>query len=362
MSSTRKRRVFPFTSVIGQEEMKLALLLNVIDPRIGGVMIMGDRGTGKSTTIRALADLLPAIEVVEGDPYNSSLEDPDLQSNDVRERIDSGSDIQKAEKQVPMIDLPLGATEDRLCGTIDIEKALSEGVRAFEPGLLAKANRGLLYVDEVNLLDDHLVDVLLDSAASGWNTVEREGISVRHPARFVLIGSGNPEEGELRPQLLDRFGMSVEVRTVREAKLRVQVVDQRTAFDNDPESFSDSVQEKQESLQQKVVDAQNILNEVVIDEDLRLRISAVCGELDVDGLRGDIVTNRAARALAAFEGRKEVTEEDIARVVSTALRHRLRKDPLEQVDSGDRVIKAFCKVFERNESDDVSEFELATAN
>ena len=362
MSSTRKRRVFPFTSVIGQEEMKLALLLNVIDPRIGGVMIMGDRGTGKSTTIRALADLLPAIEVVEGDPYNSSLEDPDLQSNDVRERIDSGSDIQKGEKQVPMIDLPLGATEDRLCGTIDIEKALSEGVRAFEPGLLAKANRGLLYVDEVNLLDDHLVDVLLDSAASGWNTVEREGISVRHPARFVLIGSGNPEEGELRPQLLDRFGMSVEVRTVSEAKLRVQVVDQRTAFDNDPESFSDSVQEKQESLQQKVVDAQNILNEVFIDEDLRLRISAVCGELDVDGLRGDIVTNRAARALAAFEGRKEVTEEDIARVVSTALRHRLRKDPLEQVDSGDRVIKAFCKVFERNESDDVSEFELAAAN
>ncbi len=348
--------------MIGQEEMKLALLLNVIDPRIGGVMIMGDRGTGKSTTIRALADLLPAIEVVEGDPYNSSLDDPDLQSNDVRERIDSGSDIKKGEKQVPMIDLPLGATEDRLCGTIDIEKALSEGVRAFEPGLLAKANRGLLYVDEVNLLDDHLVDVLLDSAASGWNTVEREGISVRHPARFVLIGSGNPEEGELRPQLLDRFGMSVEVRTVREAKLRVQVVDQRTAFDNDPESFSDSVQEKQESLQQKVVDAQNILNEVFIDEDLRLRISAVCGELDVDGLRGDIVTNRAARALAAFEGRKEVTEEDIARVVSTALRHRLRKDPLEQVDSGDRVIKAFCKVFERNESDDVSEFELATAN
>ena len=362
MNSTRKRRVFPFTSVIGQEEMKLALLLNVIDPRIGGVMIMGDRGTGKSTTIRALADLLPAIEVVEGDPYNSSLDDPDLQSNDVREKIESGSEIQRGEKQVPMVDLPLGATEDRLCGTIDIEKALSEGVRAFEPGLLAKANRGLLYVDEVNLLDDHLVDVLLDSAASGWNTVEREGISVRHPARFVLIGSGNPEEGELRPQLLDRFGMSVEVRTVREAKLRVQVVDQRTAFDTNPESFSDSVQANQDSLQQKVVEAQNLLNEVTIDEDLRLKISAVCGELDVDGLRGDIVTNRAARALAAFEGRKEVTEEDIARVVSTALRHRLRKDPLEQVDSGDRVIKAFCKVFERNLSNDVNEFELATTN
>tara|TARA_Y100001968_G_scaffold120133_1_gene109401 strand:- start:49 stop:1095 length:1047 start_codon:yes stop_codon:yes gene_type:complete len=348
--------------VIGQEEMKLALLLNVIDPRIGGVMIMGDRGTGKSTTIRALADLLPAIEVVDGDPYNSSLEDPDLQSNDVREKIESGKEIQKGKKQVPMVDLPLGATEDRLCGTIDIEKALSEGVRAFEPGLLAKANRGLLYVDEVNLLDDHLVDVLLDSAASGWNTVEREGISIRHPARFVLIGSGNPEEGELRPQLLDRFGMSVEVRTVREAQLRVQVVDQRTAFDNNPDTFSESVQEKQDSLQKKVIAAQNLLNEVSIDEDLRLRISAVCGELDVDGLRGDIVTNRAARALAAFEGRREVTEEDIARVVSTALRHRLRKDPLEQVDSGDRVIKAFCKVFEKSESSDVSEFELATTN
>ncbi len=362
MSSIRKRRVFPFTAVIGQEEMKLALLLNVIDPRIGGVMIMGDRGTGKSTTIRALADLLPAIEVVEGDPYNSSLDDPDLQSNEVREKLEVGADIAKTEKQVPMIDLPLGATEDRLCGTIDIEKALSEGVRAFEPGLLAKANRGLLYVDEVNLLDDHLVDVLLDSAASGWNTVEREGISVRHPARFVLIGSGNPEEGELRPQLLDRFGMSVEVRTVREAKLRVQVVDQRTAFDNDPETFSDSVKENQNSLQTRVINAQNLLNDVSIDEDLRLRISAVCGELDVDGLRGDIVTNRSARALAAFEGRKEVSEGDIARVISTALRHRLRKDPLEQVDSGDRVIKAFCKIFEKSETTDLTKFELAASS
>ena len=359
MNSTKKRRVFPFTAVIGQEEMKLALLLNVIDPRIGGVMIMGDRGTGKTTTIRALADLLPAIPIVEGDPYNSSPSDPDLQSTEVRERLDSGETISTSETQVPMVDLPLGATEDRLCGTIDIEKALSEGVRAFEPGLLAKANRGLLYVDEVNLLDDHLVDVLLDSAASGWNTVEREGISVRHPARFVLIGSGNPEEGELRPQLLDRFGMSVEVCTVREAELRVKVVDQRTAFDNDPEGFSSIKQSSQDELQNKVIEAQNKLKDVNIDEDLRLRISAVCGELDVDGLRGDIVTNRASRALAAFEGRTEVLEEDIARVISCSLRHRLRKDPLEQVDSGDRVVKAFCKVFERSEESSLKDFELA---
>ena len=324
-------------------------------------MCIRDR-TGKSTTIRALADLLPDIDVVAGDPYNSSATDPDLQSSEVRERLTRNESVATEPRQVPMVDLPLGATEDRLCGTIDIEKALSEGVRAFEPGLLAKANRGLLYVDEVNLLDDHLVDVLLDSAASGWNTVEREGISVRHPARFVLIGSGNPEEGELRPQLLDRFGMSVEVRTVRNPELRVQVVDQRTAFDSDPDSFSTAVEANQNALQQRVVDAQLRLDQVSIDDDLRLRISAVCGELDVDGLRGDIVTNRAARALAAFEGRTEVSEDDVARVVSCCLRHRLRKDPLEQIDSGDRVVKVFCKVFERNESDDRSEFELALAS
>jgi len=361
VSQARSRRVFPFTAIVGQEEMKLALLLNVIDPRIGGVMIMGDRGTGKSTTIRALADLLPEIDVVAGDPYNSSPSDPDLQSAEVRQRLEHGEQLPLEKRQVPMVDLPLGATEDRLCGTIDIEKALSEGVRAFEPGLLAKANRGLLYVDEVNLLDDHLVDVLLDSAASGWNTVEREGVSVRHPARFVLIGSGNPEEGELRPQLLDRFGMSVEVRTVRDPQLRVQVVDQRTAFDDDPEGFSVQVQEIQDGLQARVVEAQQRLPQVEIDEDLRLRISAVCGELDVDGLRGDIVTNRAARALAAFEGRTEVSEDDVARVAACCLRHRLRKDPLETIDSGDRVVKVFCRVFERGEPSDRSAFQLALA-
>jgi len=355
---TKKRRVFPFTAVIGQEEMKLALLLNVIDPRIGGVMIMGDRGTGKSTTIRALADLLPAIEVVKGDPYNSSPNDPDLQSQEVLERIQGGNNLELDNKQVPMVDLPLGATEDRLCGTIDIEKALSEGIKAFEPGLLAKANRGLLYVDEVNLLDDHLVDVLLDSAASGWNTVEREGVSVRHPARFVLIGSGNPEEGELRPQLLDRFGMSVEVKTVRDADLRVKVVDQRTSFDNDPEGFTNTMNEKQSELQEKVIAAQKNLSKVKIDDDLRLNISAICGELDVDGLRGDIVTNRSAKAIAAFEGRDEVSDEDIARVITCSLRHRLRKDPLEQVDSGEKVIKAFCKVFEIDEKENLSKFKL----
>ena len=360
MSQAFQSRVFPFTAIVGQAEMKLALLLNVIDPRIGGVMIMGDRGTGKSTTIRALADLLPEIPVVAGDPYNSSPNDPDLQSSEVRERLQRGESLSEGRCQVPMVDLPLGATEDRLCGTIDIEKALSEGVRAFEPGLLAKANRGLLYVDEVNLLDDHLVDVLLDSAASGWNTVEREGVSVRHPARFVLIGSGNPEEGELRPQLLDRFGMSVEVRTVRDPEQRVQVVDQRGQFDTDPVTFLDQFQGQQQTLQQQVVAAQERLGTVQMDPDLRLKISEVCGQLEVDGLRGDIVTNRAARALAAFEGRSEVNDDDIARVMACCLRHRLRKDPLEQVDSGDRVIKVFCQVFGLN-PEDRDAFQLALA-
>ena len=360
MSQAFQSRVFPFTAIVGQAEMKLALLLNVIDPRIGGVMIMGDRGTGKSTTIRALADLLPEIPVVAGDPYNSSPNDPDLQSSEVRERLQRGESLSEGRCQVPMVDLPLGATEDRLCGTIDIEKALSEGVRAFEPGLLAKANRGLLYVDEVNLLDDHLVDVLLDSAASGWNTVEREGVSVRHPARFVLIGSGNPEEGELRPQLLDRFGMSVEVRTVRDPEQRVQVVDQRGQFDSDPVSFLTQFQGQQKGLQEKVVAAQERLGSVQMDPDLRLKISEVCGQLEVDGLRGDIVTNRAARALAAFEGRAEVNDDDVARVMACCLRHRLRKDPLEQVDSGDRGIKVFCQVFGLN-PDDRDAFQLALA-
>ncbi len=346
VSSTPTRRaVFPFTAVIGQDEMKLALMLNVIDPKIGGVMIMGDRGTGKSTTIRALADLLPEIDVVADDPFNSDPNDPEMMSDGVRDRKNNGETLPIAKAKVIMVDLPLGATEDRVCGTIDIEKALSEGVKAFEPGLLAKANRGILYVDEVNLLDDHLVDVLLDSAASGWNTVEREGISIRHPARFVLVGSGNPEEGELRPQLLDRFGMSVEVRTVRDPEQRVQVVEQRSAFDANPQDFMSQCQAEQDALQAKLLAAQQRLPNVVLDYDTRVQISQVCSELDIDGLRGDLVANRAVKALAALEGRTEATIEDLAQVIGLCLRHRLRKDPLETVDSGSKVQKTFCRVF-----------------
>jgi magnesium chelatase subunit I len=340
-----ERPVFPFTAIIGQEEMKLALILNVIDPRIGGVMIMGDRGTGKSTTIRAVADLLPAIQVVKDDPFNSAVDDFELMSETVKTAIENNQELATSYKKVPMVDLPLGATEDRVCGTIDIEKALTEGVKAFEPGLLAKANRGILYVDEVNLLDDHLVDILLDSAASGWNTVEREGISIKHPARFVLVGSGNPEEGELRPQLLDRFGMHAEIRTVRDPETRVRVVEERSNFDQNPESCLAENAEAISALKEKIVQAQEILENIKIDFELRVKISQVCGSLDVDGLRGDIVTNRAAKAYAAYNGKSEVTVDDIEKVITLCLRHRLRKDPLESIDSGDKVQNVFEEVF-----------------
>ena len=345
MPTTKKRRVFPFTAVIGQEEMKLALILNVIDPKIGGVMIMGDRGTGKSTTVRALVDLLPEIQVVVDDPFNSDPTDPELMSQEVRDRISNNETLPVISKKITMVDLPLGATEDRVCGTIDIEKALTEGVKAFEPGLLAKANRGILYVDEVNLLDDHLVDVLLDSAASGWNTVEREGISISHPARFILVGSGNPEEGELRPQLLDRFGMHAQIGTVKDPNLRVQIVEQRSIFDSAPLEFRQSYQDSQTQLANKIVEARKLLPKVELEYDFRVKISEICSELDVDGLRGDLVTNRASKALAAFEGHTIVTPDDIYRVIPLCLRHRLRKDPLESIDSGDKVRDIFKQVF-----------------
>jgi len=307
---------------------------------------MGDRGTGKSTTIRAIADLLPQIEVVKDDPFNSHKTDLDLMGNEVKLSVQKGENIETEYIKIPMVDLPLGATEDRVCGTIDIEKALTEGIKAFEPGLLAKANRGLLYVDEVNLLDDHLVDILLDSAASGWNTVEREGISIRHPARFVLVGSGNPEEGELRPQLLDRFGMHAEIRTVKDPLLRVKVVEERTSFDQTPEAWIEKYADPQQELRDRIVDAQNLLSKVELSYDLRIKISEVCSTLDVDGLRGDIVTNRAAKAYAAYDKRTKVTVDDIAQVITLCLRHRLRKDPLESIDSGDKVSKVFKEIFE----------------
>jgi magnesium chelatase subunit I len=342
---TNVRPVFPFTSIVGQEEMKLSLILNVIDPKIGGVMIMGDRGTGKSTIVRALVDLLLPIDVVANDPYNSDPYDTESMSDEVLEKLKNNQEISIIQIKTPMIDLPLGATEDRVCGTIDIEKAISEGKKAFEPGLLAQANRGILYVDEVNLLDDHLVDVLLDSAASGWNTVEREGISICHPAKFILVGSGNPEEGELRPQLLDRFGLHAQIKTVKEAPLRVKIVTERTDFEKDPKAYINKFEKEQQKLRERIINARKNLKDVKIKYELLEKISQICSELNVDGLRGDMVISRTAKALVAFENRNEVTPKDIFTVISLCLRHRLRKDPLESIDSGFKVKETFKKVF-----------------
>ena len=362
-------REFPFTAIVGQEELKLALILNIIDPKIGGLLIMGDRGTGKSTTVRALIDLLPEISVVQNDPFNRDPLDPSFNNLEVgsfQEEQEASSSTNLADEKtrsreqanktvqqkIPLLNLPLGATEDRVCGTLDIEKALTQGIKAFEPGLLAKANRGILYVDEVNLLDDHLVDILLDSAASGWNTVEREGISLSHPANFILIGSGNPEEGELRPQLLDRFGMHAEIRTVKEAPLRVKIVEQRSEFDDSPTQFLESYVNSQKQLKDKILEARELIKKVTILYTDRLKISQICSLLDIDGIRGDIVTNRASKALAAFNGRNSVNIDDILTVVSLCLRHRLRKDPLEaiEIDSGTKVKEIALQVFDQTNS------------
>lgn len=332
MGTVKNLNNFPFAAIIGQEEMKLALQLNVIDPKIGGVMIMGDRGTGKSTTIRALADLLPDITIIKNDPFNT---DPKgLEKKYETEEI-----------KIPMVELPLGATEDRVCGTINLKEILSGGSSTFEPGLLARANRGILYVDEINLLDDHLVDVLLDSAASGWNTVEREGISIKHPAKFILVGSGNPEEGELRPQLLDRFGMHAEITTIRDPELRVKIVEERMSFDQSPQTWFEKYEAEQFSIQDRIITAQNLLEKVTISQDFQLKISQVCSELQVEGLRGDIVSTRAAKALAAFETRDEVTLDDIRRTITLCLRHRLRRDPMESISSGEKVETVFDQIF-----------------
>jgi magnesium chelatase subunit I len=331
-SSLKNLTNFPFAAIVGQEEMKLALLLNVIDPKIGGVMIMGDRGTGKSTTIRALADLLPDIQIIKNDPFNT---DPKGQAEEYE--VES--------LKIPMVELPLGATEDRVCGTINLKEVLAGGDNTFEPGLLARANRGLLYVDEINLLDDHLVDVLLDSAASGWNTVEREGISIKHPAKFILIGSGNPEEGELRPQLLDRFGMHAEIRTIQDPLARVRIVEERTSFDQNPKSWFDKYETEQLKIQKSIVTAQDALSKTTISKEFQLKISQTCSELKIEGLRGDLVCTRAAKALAAFENRSEVTLEDIKTTMILCLRHRLRRDPMESINSGDKIEATFQKIF-----------------
>ncbi|MEM9731835.1 MAG: magnesium chelatase ATPase subunit I, partial [Myxococcota bacterium] len=318
---------FPFTAIVGQEELKLALEIAVVDRSIGGVLAFGDRGTGKSTAIRALARLLPPMRVVDGCAYHC---DPATDCEMCSENDRARNDV---EVPVPVVDLPLGATEDRVVGALDLEAALTRGERRFSPGLLASAHRGFLYIDEVNLLPDHLVDLLLDVAASGQNVVEREGVSVRHPARFVLIGSGNPEEGELRPQLLDRFGLSLEVRTPVDTATRVEVVKRRLEYDRDPDAFVDRFAHEEKTLMRRLSDARARLSEVAVSDGIVERASLLCQALDTDGLRGELTLIRAGRAAASLDGCREVTDRDLARVAPLALRHRLRRSPLDEVGS-----------------------------
>ena len=333
---------FPFAAIVGQDEMCMALQVVAVDPTVGGVLVLGDRGTGKSTAVRALADLLPPIEVVLGCPYGCAPKDKPSGCAHC-ESLKAGKP-KTAKRPVPVIDLPLGATEDRVVGALDLEKALSQGVKQFAPGLLAQANRGFLYIDEVNLLEDHLVDLLIDVAASGENLVEREGLSVRHPAKFVLIGSGNPEEGELRPQLLDRFGLSVEVRTPQDLDLRVNVVKRRDAFDRDPDGFKADWADANTKLRQRILKAQKAVAQLEIPDDLLRLCAKLCHALGTDGLRAELTLMRATRAYAALHGAKKVTAAHLRAIAPLALRHRLRRNPLDDTGSGERVQRSLDEV------------------
>jgi magnesium chelatase subunit I len=334
---------YPFSAIVGQEDMKLALLIAAADPSVGGVLLFGDRGTGKSTAIRALAALLPDMAALVDCRYHCS---PDQRSTGCPPDCEARRGArQRVSVPVPVVDLPLGATEDRVVGALDLEKALTQGQKAFEPGLLAQAHRGFLYIDEVNLLEDHLVDLLLDVAASGENVVEREGISVRHPARFVLVGSGNPEEGELRPQLLDRFGLSVEVRTPTELDLRVEVIERRDTFERDPEAFRVTWADAEADLRRQIVQARAHVADVEVPRPVLERSARLCIALGTDGLRGELTLIRAARAFAALHGKSRVDDDDLARVAVPALSHRLRRDPLDDAGSSARVERAMAEVF-----------------
>jgi Mg-chelatase subunit ChlI len=324
--------IFPFTAIVGQERMKRALILNAVDQRIGGVLIRGERGTAKSTAARAMAALLPEISVFTESPFNDDPEAPDTWSDWAKERKDSNGDLKIATRKISFVDLPVSATEDRVVGTLDIEKAIKKGERHFDPGILAGANRGLLYIDEVNLLDDHVVDLLLDSAAMGVNIVEREGISFTHPARFILIGTMNPEEGDLRPQLLDRFALSVEIRGINDSRARVDIMERNLAFESDADAFYKEWQPKEQELAERITQARKLVGKVAHTSRDLISIAALTASLNVDGHRGDLVILKTARAQAAFDNRKSISELDIAIAAELALGHRIKRGPFQEAE------------------------------
>jgi magnesium chelatase subunit I len=333
----KEKTVYPFLAIVGQEEMKLALILNIINPTLSGVLIRGEKGTAKSTAVRALARILPEIEKVKDCPFQ---QDPGENHEVCQEcarthcrdlMLSGGSGPEIVREGIRVIELPVGATEDRVVGTMDMEQALKKGEKQVEPGILAAAHRGILYVDEVNLLDDHVVDVLLDSAAMGVNTIEREGISFSHPARFTLVGTMNPEEGELRPQLLDRFGLCVNIRGISEPDARVSIMERRTAFDEDPEAFVRLWEDESRDLVENINRAKTLYPAVTCSRQRLYEIASYCLDVGVDGHRGDIIILKTAKALAAYEGRTEVTGADIEKAAGLALPHRVRRQPLQDI-------------------------------
>lgn len=329
--------VYPFTAIVGQENMRRALILNAINPAIGGVLLRGEKGTAKSTAARALAALLPEMEVIADSPFNDNPRTPSQWSDYVREKYGANGKVQVDIRRTPFINLPVSATEDRVVGTLDIEKALKKGEKHFEPGILAAANRGILYVDEVNLLDDHIVDLLLDSAAMGINIVEREGISFQHPAKFILVGTMNPEEGELRPQLLDRFAHSVEIKGINDVQERIHILERRIIFDQDPIGFYEAWRDKEEELSHQITEAQGILDNVVYTQRELYMIANLTASLKVDGHRADLVILKTARANAAFEGRTRINDHDILIAAQLALPHRMKRNPFSDasLDTGE---------------------------
>ncbi|HWR38744.1 MAG TPA: AAA family ATPase [Patescibacteria group bacterium] len=321
--------VYPFTAIVGQEDMKLALILNVINPLLGGVLIKGEKGTAKSTAVRAIADLLPAMEVSKHCPFHCDPKNHNQLCDKCREAVTQKKQLPVQATKMRVVELPVSATEDRVVGTLDIEYAIKHGEKKFDPGILAEANRNILYVDEINLLDDHVVDVLLDAAAMGINTVEREGVSYSHPARFVLVGTMNPEEGDIRPQLLDRFGLSVNVVGENEPEQRVEVIKRRLAYERDSEGFDKEYQLEKEELASRIMTARNLLPQVTIDDELLLLVAKLAIALDVDGHRADITVIKTAMTMAAFDGRTVTDTEDVKQAAKLVLPHRMRRQPFE---------------------------------